>query len=617
MVEKGVCMNISSFENIKITKGCPVPLGVTILSDSSANFAFSSEEKEDAGIVIYDKKGNEIKRFTLDSSYRTGNIYSFVLENMDFNNMEYNFCINDKIVPDSYSRKIIGNDTWGKISQNLRNGFNTIGFDWENDSHPLTKLCDTIIYSLHVRGFSKHKSSNVLYPGTFEGVVEKIDYLKGLGITAIELMPAYNFIEYEQPAVKGGEFAESPYESISPKLNYWGYKKGFYFAPKQSYCAKNSDCVYSFKNMVKKLHSNGIEVIMQFFFPETINIGFIYEVIRFWAIEYHVDGFHLMGNKLPLSMLATDPLLSETKLLCDNFALEEIYAPGVVPNFKNLAICRDDYMYDMRRLLKSDEGMAGKALSYLKDVPVKTGEIHYFTHSNTFTLYDLVSFDRKHNEDNGENNRDGAVYNGSWNCGYEGSTSKKSVNRLRTRQIKNAIVLNLLSKSTPLITAGDEFCNSQKGNNNPYCIDSNVTWLNWGNIDKYKEIYDFTQKLIGFRKKFNILHTEESFAMNDYKQCGFPDVSFHSEEPWRVDVDPLSRQFGILYDCEYEGDKAFIYVAVNLHWTTHSFAIPKIPSGYKWSLFASTDESFDDSLVTDSISELTIKERSITILVTK
>lgn len=608
-------MNKTIFDNIQLEHGNPIPLGATVISPDCVNFAFICDNSNNAGIILYNRAGKKVAEIQLDESYRTGNVYSCRLSNFNFEKYEYNFYSADEIIPDTYSKKIIGNEVWGKLPTFIRNGFETDEFDWENDRKPLTSLNDSIIYSLHVRGFSKHKSSKVTNPGTFSGIVSKIDYLKDLGITAVELMPAYNFIEYEHPSVKGGEFAESPYESIVPKLNYWGYKSGYYFAPKQSYSEKGVDCVKSFKNLVKELHKNGIEIIMQFFFPESINRGYIYEVIKFWANEYHVDGFHLMGNKLPLSLLATDPLLSETKLFCENFVLEDIYAPGVVPNHKNLAICRDDYMYDMRRLLKSDEGMASKALSYIKDIPLKTGDIHYFAHSNTFTLNDVVSYDRKHNEENGENNRDGAVYNASWNCGYEGPSSRKTVNRLRTKQIKNAVVLNMLSKSTPLMAAGDEFCNSQKGNNNPYCIDSPVTWLNWGNILKYSDIYEFTKNLIGFRKKYKILHTDRSFAMNDYKQCGYPDVSFHSEEPWRVDLDPLSRQFGILYDGEYEGDDVFIYVAVNLHWTAHSFAVPKIPAGYKWSLFVSTDEALDCSKIKETLTGLDVRERSITIIV--
>lgn len=608
-------MSKKLFSKVKISKGYPSPLGASVIDEYTVNLAFVNTTNKSCGVIIYDSTSKSGQKYTFSPDFCIGNVFSMRISGIKCSDLEYNFYIDDEIVPDPYSKKIIGNDIWGKIPCKLRNGVYLDDFEWENDKNPMIELNESVIYALHVRGFTKHKSSNVSKPATFEGVTEKTDYLKELGVNAVELMPSYNFVEYEIPRINGGEFSDNPFDEIEPKLNYWGYKDSFYFSPKQSYAYKGLDCVHSFKQMVKELHKAGIEVIMQFYFPDTVNRGYILRVIRFWTLEYHVDGFHLMGNKLPTALLGTDPLLCKTKLICESFPVDDIYSPGVIPTYKNLAVCRDDYMYDMRRLLKSDEGMAPKAISYMKDMPAKTGEIHYFSHCNTFTLYDNVSYDKKHNEENGEGNRDGAVYNASWNCGYEGPTSRKGVNKLRNKQLKNAIILNLLSKSTPLILSGDEFCNSQKGNNNPYCIDSPITWLNWNNTVKYKEIFDFTKMMIGFRKKYNILHCEHPFRMNDYRQCGYPDVSFHSEEPWRVETDPLSRQFGILYDGEYEGDKAFIYVAVNLHWTCHHYAIPKLPIGYKWKLFTSTDDGFVINDKSEIITDIEVDERSIVILI--
>lgn len=604
----------SGFE---ISYGKPYPLGATVINDNTVNFAVVMNTDDVCGVVLYEKKTKKTIRVSFCCSNKVGNVRCLKIANIDPAKYEYNYYIGEDIVTDPYAKVILGNNNWGKFTDELRAGFYIDDYDWESDSHPLTPYNESVFYVLHVRGFSKHKSSNVDYPGTFEAIVQKIPYLKNLGITTIELMPAYNFVELEKVKDINIEHSIEPYTNIEPKLNYWGYKESYYFAPKDSYSAKANDVVYSFKNMVKMLHKNGIEVIMQFFFPVKIKQGYVFEVLKYWMQEYHIDGFHLMGSNLPLSLLATEPMLANTKIICDRFPIDEIYEYSNYPDYKNLAICKDEYMYDVRRLLKSDEGMACKVLDYMKNIPTKTGDIHYLSHGNTFTLMDVVSYDKKHNEENGENNRDGAPYNGSWNCGYEGPTSKKSVKNLRMRQIKNAIIFNMLSKSTPLIVAGDEFGNSQKGNNNPYCIDSPVTWLNWKDLDKNSDIFDFTKSMIDFRKKYGILHTDESFKMSDFKQTGFPDLSLHSEEAWCVDTDPLSRQFGLMYNGTYEGDDVLIYVAVNMHWTAHEFAIPKINGKVSWNLLVNTYNCANDAIKVSESQKINVKERSIVIMLGK
>lgn len=600
-------------EKIKVTYGKPYPLGATCVGNTQVNFAVVMNTEEACGVVLYDKKnGREIKLPFSDSN-SVGNIKCIQVCDIEPERYDYNFYIGEKTVQDPYARIILGNEHWGKLPQKLRAGIYKDEYEWKNDKNPFIPYNELVMYLLHVRGYTKHRSSKVENPGTFEGVIEKIPYIKELGINAVEMMPVYNFVELEKPNLTEKNSVADPYENIEPKLNYWGYKNSFYFAPKESYSARGENPATSFKKMVESLHDNGIEVILQFFFPETIQQGYIYEVLKFWMQEYHVDGFHLMGKKLPLALLGTEPMLAKTKIICDHFPFEEIYEYGDNPRFKNLALCRDEYMYDIRRILKADEGMVPKVLDHMKNMPEKYGEIHYITHGNTFTLMDLVSYDRKHNEDNGENNRDGAPYNGSWNCGFEGPTSKSSVKKLRMRQIKNAIILNMISKTTPLIVAGDEFGNSQNGNNNPYCQDSSVTWLNWGQLSKNAEIYDFMKKMINMRKSNGILHMPESYKMNDYLQCGFPDLSFHSSELWKVDTDILSRQFALLYCGTYGGSDEFLYVMVNLHWTGHEFAIPKLPKGYAWELYTATDPQGKINSSGEN-KTVEVKERSITIM---
>lgn len=603
--------------DIKISYGKPYPLGATCVGNMQVNFAVVMNTDEACGVVLYDKKTGEETRFSFCCSNKVGNVRCMKLSGIDISKYDYNYYIGEKIVNDPYARMILGNDKWGKEPDRLRAGIYEDSYDWEKDKNPLIPYNDLIVYLLHVRGFTKHRSSGVSRPGTFEGIIEKIPYLKELGINAIEMMPVYNFVEMEPVDDTEPEYIANPYEETEVKLNYWGYKNSFYFAPKTSYAAKGRRADISFKDAVKELHKNGIEVILQFYFPDKVKQGYIFEVLKYWMQEYHIDGFHLMGNKLPLALLGTEPMLANTKIICDHFPLDEIYEHGTRPSYKNLAYAGDGYMYDMRRLLKSDEGMVGKALDYMKNSPDKCGEIHYITHGNTFTLMDLVSYDRKHNESNGENNRDGAPYNGSWNCGYEGPTTRVSVKKLRLRQIKNAIVLNMISKTTPLIVSGDEFGNSQNGNNNPYCHDNSVTWLNWGQLTKNAEIFEFMKSMIALRKQYGVLHMEESFKMNDYLSCGYPDMSFHSAELWKVETDVLSRQFAILYAGEYAGDDAYIYVAANLHWAAHDFAIPKLPKGYKWNTFTNTDASGDIKICKDEHEKITVKERSIVIMLAK
>ena len=600
--------------NFKISYGKPYPLGATCVGNMQVNFAVVVSTDEQCGVILYDKKTKTEERLSFCCSNKVGNIRCMKVSGVDPDRYDYNFYIGDKIFYDPYAKVVLGNERWGRIPDRLRAGIYCDDYNWEKDSNPLVPYNDSVIYLLHVRGFTKHRSSNVTYPGTFVGVMEKIPYIKDLGVTAIEFMPVYNFVDLEPVDTDKAEFSINPYENIEPKLNYWGYKDSFYFSPKSSYSPKGIRADVAFKDMVKALHKEGIEVILQFFFPVTVKQGYIIEVLKFWMQEYHVDGFHLMGSKLPLALLGTEPMLANTKIICESFPLDEIYERGDSPSYKNLAICSDDYMYKTRRLLKSDEGMVFGALEYIKNVPEKVGEIHYITHGNTFTLMDLVSYDRKHNEPNGENNRDGAPYNGSWNCGFEGPTGRVAVKKLRLKQIKNAITLNMLAKSTPLIVAGDEFGNSQNGNNNPYCQDSNVTWLNWNNLIKNESIYDYMKQMISLRKDHKILHTRDSFKMTDYLECGYPDLSFHGSELWRVDTDILSRQFAMLYCGEYAKQDEFIYVAVNLHWTAHDFAVPKLPKGYNFRVVANTLTPADEKMYDKDRNIITVKERSIVIM---
>ena len=617
---------MTSRHELKILPGTPYPMGVSLTNDGKVNFAAALHTREECGVLLYLHAAGKPVRIPFTEKNRIGNIYCMQAEGLADTKFQYNFYAGEEIITDPYADVIYGNERWGRQTDpKLRGGFSRHTYDWENDAPLMTPLSETILYLVHPRGFTRHASSGVEHKGTFAGIVEKIPYLKELGITAVELMPSYEFLELEKPECRemSMEDAVNHYRDLpageeeAPRINYWGYKKGYYFAPKMSY--SSSDCpAEEFKDMVKKLHQNGIEVIMQFYFPVDVKRAYILEVIKYWVFSCHVDGFHLLGVHIPTALLATEPMLGNTKLFYTDFSCDEIYDNSDIPAYKNLAVYNDDFMYAVRHFLKSDEGSLLPALGSLRKNPRQTGVINYVTNYSGFTLADLVSYDRKHNEDNGEENRDGENYNVSWNCGFEGRTRKKSVQELRGRQMKNAMLLLLTSQGTPMIVSGDEFGFSHGGNNNPYCQDNGVSWLNWRLQETNQEFFSFVKQAIAYRKKHPVLHRPDELAMMDYIACGYPDLSYHGEEAWKLKADNLSRQAGLMYcgcyaKTDRKNDDNFIYIAYNMHWEEHDFALPSLPAGLKWTRVL--DTAAKENGVQDENGETAaVKGRSVQIL---
>ena len=376
--------------------------------------------------------------------------------------------------------------------------------------------------------------------------------------------------------------------------------------------------------MVKAFHKAGIEVIVEMFFPYDAGINMIRDCVRYWVVEYHVDGIHLNCSDAVLEAVANDPLLSRVKMFTT-------YWNGAAGkrSYKNLANYNHGFMDCARKLLKGDENQLNEFVSRVKMNDNNTAVINYIANNNGFTLMDLVSYDRKHNEVNGENNRDGEDFNNSWNCGVEGKCRKKKVVELRRQQIKNALMMVLLSQGTPLIYAGDEFGNSQSGNNNPYCQDNEISWLNWKNLDSNKEIFEFVKELIAFRKEHRILHMAEPLRDMDYKSCGYPDISYHSDNAWFASFENYNRHFGIMYCGKYAVDAEgkeddFIYVAYNLHWEKHKLALPTLPDGYRWDVVMSSVENGENlkkeakkAILSADERAVEVAERSIVVLVGK
>ena len=588
----------------KILPGSPYPLGVTKIGNG-INFAISLHRECRCILSLYQcGKKEAFLKIPFSDENADGTVYSVRVEGVTEEEFEYAYLVDDQPLIDPYSVNLTERSEWGigcsRTADRVHSKISVKDYDWEGDQAPRYPFEQVIMYSLHVRGFTKHSSSGVKAKGTFKGIIEKIPYLIELGINQIELLPAYDFYElqdeedllpighpkYEKPDsdLTGETKTERVYE-----VNYWGFAEGFYFTPKASY-ADGKDAAVEFKDMVKALHKAGIEIIMQFYFPKCVNRNMIIDCIRYWVLEYHIDGVHLQGEDLPVTLIATNPLLADTKIYDHDFDIEGIYQRAFRGKIKNLAIYNHEFSVDMRRFLKSDEDMLQAFTYRMRRVPKETGVINYITQYEGFTLNDLVSYDYKHNEDNGEENADGNNYNCSCNYGIEGTTRNKAIEQMRYQQMRNAFATLLISQGTPLILAGDERGNSQQGNNNPYCQDNTVGWVQYGRSKRALGLEQFVMEMSQFRRAHPMLHTTQPVRMNDYQHMGCPDVSLHGEEPWIGGIGPEKRCIGIMYAGAYEhtGEKQDIYIALNYQYEASTLALPKLTGQKRWCLIMNT-----------------------------
>ena len=596
------------------------PLGVTLTSDGMHFCTVSASG--DCSLLLYKKKGQEpIVRIPFPAGNRCGDLVYMTIEGFGWRNYEYAYEIDGKVITDPYGRNFTGGERWGDLSHvkaPKRSGFCIEKFEWEEDRRGNLPFADCVIYHLHVRGFTKHISSNTTDRGTFKAVEEKIPYLQELGINVVEMMPAAEFEEVMFPDEKEG----APYGKSEPsgKINYWGYTPAFPFAPKASYSAgKEKKPEQEFKELVKALHKAGIEIILEFYFDDSMKPMEVMDCLRYWVTEYHVDGFHLLGT-INAALISSDPALSKTKLLAQDWN-------GISCGQKShLGECNDGYLIDMRKYLKGDEDQINQLIFRTSRNPLHCTAINYITNTNGFTLMDLVSYDRKHNEENGEKNRDGSSGNYSWNCGIEGKTRRNKVLKLRKQQIRNALTMLFLSQGTPLLLAGDEFGNSQNGNNNAYCQDNLVSWIDWRLLEKNQDIFLFVKSLIDFRKKHPVFHLPAPLKVMGHLPCKVPDVSYHGASAWRPDLETYSRQLGILYCGEYadrpDGTKDdYFYVAYNMHWDSYTFAVPNLPKHQKWYLVFDTEKveengvcRMDQEILLENQKSYTVSPRSICVL---
>ena len=546
--------------------------------------------------VKEDKNGKEarfreVRNIPFPEEGKTGHVWSMTLKGA-FDDLYYAFEADGTRFSDPYGRSFAGRERWGRLSHAKRLLLTPVAepeFDWQGDRPLHIPYEDSIVYRAHVRGLTKHASSGTEHRGTFRGVVDKIPYFKELGITTLELLPAVEFQEVMMPENVEG----NPYGMCEPtgRLNYWGYAKAGMFAPKASYADPGTNPVTEFKYMVRELHKAGLEVVPELYFSGKEVPEFVLETVRFWVREYHVDGIHLTGYA-PTVLLAKDPYLADTKLWALSWEAEKPAAGEK----KHLGEYNDGFLIDMRRALKGDEEQMSSLIYRNRRNPAETGVLNFMAGTNGFTMMDMVSYDQKHNEANGENNRDGSDYNYSWNCGAEGHVRKKKIQELRSRQLRNAMLLLFLSQGTPVLLAGDEFGNSQNGNNNAYCQDNEISWLNW-NLNKWDQaLLDFVKHVIAFRKAHPVFHMEQEPRVMDYLACGHPDISYHGVNAWQPEFENFRRQIGILYCGAYakkpngENDD-FFFVIFNMHWEPHSFALPNLPKNLVWSLAFDTSDS--------------------------
>lgn len=582
-------------------------------------FSMERKNNEEASLLLYKKGSKEvIQEIPFPATNTIGDIVCVKAEKIASARYEYNFCIDGKVTLDPYAKVLIGTGKFGEEhpeGHEVRCAMIAGNYDWEDDRKPQIAYEDAVMYSFHVRGFTKQRYSGVRHKGTFLGITEKAEYFKELGINQIKLMPAYEFTEMESVKTHARYRKE---EELPKRLNYWGYTKAFHFAPKRAYAA-TKDPVREFKDMVKTMHRLGIEVLMEFYFPEGCNPRYITECLQYWVQEYHVDGFHVRGVQGICNLMATDPLFADTKLLNIYFPVEEIYGKKNLPKKRMVAECNDGFMIDVRRFLKGDEESLKAFAERMRRNPKGSGLINYIASHDGFTLCDLVSYEERHNEDNGEQNRDGRVQNYSWNCGEEGKSRKKKILELRNRQMKNAWCMLLLSAGTPMILAGDEFCNSQLGNNNPYCLDNEISWLDWkGYKSGNSEMFRFVKNLIAFRKKHKILHMGQELSMTDSLSCGFPGISYHSSSAWYGELDGQNRKIGVMYCGKYADEDELIYIAYNMHWMEHTFALPALPGGYRWNVALDTSEGILEEdkwrLLPDS-RQVQVSSRTVIVLI--
>lgn len=611
-----------------ISEGNYASLGVFI-QKKRVIFTFEGEKEQKCEILLFDRDTFAETSILVPNDYCLGSLRSVAIEGINCKQTLYLFRINGEEVVDPYAMGIAGRECWADNDRKVTN-YRIFGrLDVDCEYKHIARLPEItkdkmLLYKLHVRGFTKGEKG--VASGTFYALEKKIPYLKKLGITSVECMPCYEFEELsivkrdEVPDyLKWDKKADDIYqENITvenDRLNYWGYGTGNYFAAKTSYAKDYRHPENELKHLIGKLHKEDMEFIMEFFFPRGTNQNLILNALRFWVREYHVDGFHLLGEELPVLAIVQDALLSRTKLMFDN-ASDELVADS--KTYQNLYCYREEYQYSARRMLNHMEANMVEFTNQQRKQGNRIGYINYLTSNNGFTLADLFMYNDRHNEPNGEDNLDGPSYNLSSNYGEEGPTKRRFVQEIRRKQWRNAIMMLYLGQGVPMVWQGDEIENSQSGNNNAYCQDNEIGWVNWKKSAREKADIAFLQKMIQFRKQYDVIAKATPFTFRDDYAIGYPDLSYHGEKAWIAGVNPQSMSLGMLY---FDKDsEQCVYVGYNFFSGVSSLALPNIV-GKKWHVYLdSADKATYANEKTEEYQDqriLTMHPQSICILIGK
>ena len=690
LVPAGQLKPLDTICGFQVRPGFFLDFGATVIP-GGVNFTIQSHKATSCELLLFHREAEEpFAVLPFPDNYRIGFCYSMIVFGLDIEEFEYAYRLDGpydekkglrfdrtKILLDPYARAVTGQSHWGH-KNNPQHGYRArvvhSSFDWGQQRHTSIPMEDLIIYELHVRGYTKDASSGVKHPGTFDGLKEKIPYLKELGVNAVELMPVFEFDEMRDARLIDENLL----------LDFWGYNPVSFFAPNTSYSSSkeyNREGM-ELKSLIKELHDQNMEVILDVVFNHTAEgnefgpsfsfKGFdnqiyymltpdghyynfsgcgntlncnhpvvqnmILDCLRYWVIEYRVDGFRfdlasILGRNedgTPLHQppllrsLAFDSILGNVKLIAEAWDAGGLYQVGSFPSWKRWAEWNGRYRDDMRRFLKGDDFLSQAAARRITGSPDlydpvfrgRNASVNFLTCHDGFTLYDLYSYNEKHNEANGWGNTDGADDNNSWNCGVEGDTTDPSVLALRRKMMMNACAVLMCSRGTPMFLAGDEFADTRYGNNNPYCQDNLISWLDWSLLEKNRALYEFFCYMIHFRKAHACIRKDL-----EPSYLGFPSMSLHGLTPWKPDLPESSHTACVLFsgydDSLHKED--LVFLAVNTHWCSAVLTLPQLPDGYTWKIAVNTgdkkQQTFTDSEIPAAGSSVLLGERSVIVFV--
>lgn len=677
----------------RLRYGHPLPFGASLVP-GGVNFSVFSSNATDCTLVLFEKGAlRPFAEIPFPPEFRMGDVFAMMVFDLDPHGIEYGYRMDGPFKPnagdrfdarhillDPFARAVAGREIFrapirerdifphrGRIPRN--------DYDWEHDRPLDLAPNDLVIYELHVRGFTRHASSGVAHPGTFDGLREKIPYLKSLGVNCIELMPIFEFDEHENVRTNA--------ETGELLCNYWGYSTLAFRAPKVGYAFRgaNGGEVDELKDLIKACHSAGIQVILDVVFNHTaegdgtgpvisfrgldnrtyyllapngdyLNFSgcgntlncnhpvvrdFVIDCLRYWAAEYHIDGFRFdlasvlgrdsQGHPLPnpplLEAVAHDPVLAHCELIAEAWDAGGLYQVGNFPSYGRWMEWNGKYRDAARRFLRGNDNSVGEMVQRILGSPdlyeatgrKPTASVNFVTCHDGFTLADLFAYERKRNLENGESNRDGSNENDSWNCGTEGPTDDLEIQALRLRCAKNAMALLLVSQGVPMLSMGDEVGRTQRGNNNAYCHDTEWNWFDWNLLGAHADLHRFVRTLVAFRHRHRSLHREDWFTGEDAMGSGYPDISWHGVTPGVPDWSEFSHSLAFLicgqHDLALGGTGEFFYAAFNMHAEPLTFGLPALPLRWQWHLLADTARISPDDIYESGREPLLASQKEI------